>query len=171
MSTKSSFSDDETWPDTLTGALGDALTPAPLDSVDCAMLKSRLLARVREDATGKATTTITRSDDGWQPFSSRVQIKILRREEHSTSYLLKLEPGAVIYPHHHRQDEECMVMEGEVIIGDVRASAGAYHFAPVGVDHLPIRSDTGATLFLRGSMPGVRDLAKRETLKMFLSRP
>jgi quercetin dioxygenase-like cupin family protein len=160
---------DDALPDDIGAALSHALAPVPLDPVDRAMMKSRLLAKVKAPIAATGTTTIPLNDTGWEWFGSRVKIKILRNEPDATSYLLKLEPGAVIWPHHHRQDEECMVMDGEVLIGDVRAGAGTYHLAPSGVDHVPIRSETGATLFLRGAMPTIRDLSKRDALRFALT--
>ncbi len=148
----------EDWPLELVGELGAALAPVAIDAVDRAMLKSRLMSRVQRGEEGASTTTIPRSDDGWERFSARVEIKVLHRAPDATSYLLKLAPNATIWPHHHRQDEECVVLEGEIIIGDTRVKAGAYHLAPIGVDHVPIRSESGAILFLRGAMPSVRDL-------------
>jgi len=58
-----------------------------------------------------------------------------------------------VLPHVHGQDEECMVLEGEVRIGDLVVRAGAYHLAPRGVAHEPISSEHGALLFLRGAIP------------------
>jgi hypothetical protein len=160
---------EEQWPDALTAPVGEALKPITIDPMDRALMRSRLLARVRTEKHASSSLTIQGSEGDWEPFSPRVQIKILRHEPESTSYLLKLDPGAVIWPHHHRQDEECMVMEGEVIIGDIRASAGTFHLAYAGVDHVPIRSETGATLYLRGAMPSIRDLSKRNALKYLLT--
>jgi anti-sigma factor ChrR (cupin superfamily) len=155
----------EQWPDDLVAPVGDALASAQLDPVDRAMMKSRLMARVRDENNTGNTVTIRKSDEGWEWFSPRVKIKVLRSDPGSTSYLLKLEAGAIVWPHRHRQDEECMVLEGEISIGEEKASAGAYHLAPAGMIHQPIRSETGATLFLRGVMPSFRDLAVRDAIR------
>lgn len=165
MNTPPSPRDDHAWPDDLTESVGEALASAKLDPVDRAMMKSRLLARVRDERNEGHTVTIKKSDDGWEWFSPRVKMKVLRSDPTSTSYLLKLEAGATVWPHRHRQDEECMVLEGEVLIGDDRVSAGAYHLAPAGMVHQPIRTDVGATLFLRGVMPSIRDLAVRDSIR------
>ncbi len=157
--------DAEHWPDDLVAPVSEALAPSSLDPVDRAMMKSRLMARVRDENNTGNTVTIRKSDDGWEWFSPRVKIKVLRSDPDSTSYLLKLEPGAIVWPHRHRQDEECMVLEGEISIGEERASAGAYHLAPAGMTHQPIRTETGATLFLRGVMPSFRDLAVRDAIR------
>lgn len=121
-----------------------------LNPMDVATIRERLHRRIRAAA---AITTVQPEDGAWEPFSPKVTIKILRRDVHTQSYLLKLEAGAVLLPHVHGQDEECMVLEGEVRIGDLVVRQGAYHLAPKGVAHEPIRSNGGAVLFLRGAIP------------------
>ena len=127
------------------GARGETLNP-----MDIATIRERLHRRIRASA---AITTVQPEDGAWEPFSPKVTIKILRRDVHTQSYLLKLEAGAVLLPHVHGQDEECMVLEGEVRIGELVVRQGAYHLAPKGVAHEPIRSNGGAVLFLRGAIP------------------
>ncbi len=159
---------EHAWPDDLTASVGEALANTQLDPVDRAMMKSRLMARVRDESNESNegnTVTIVKSEDGWEWFSPRVKMKVLRSDPASTSYLLKLEAGAIVWPHRHRQDEECMVLEGEISIGELRVGAGAYHLAPAGMVHQPIRTDVGATLFLRGVMPSIRDLAVRDSIR------
>jgi anti-sigma factor ChrR (cupin superfamily) len=158
-------SNSDHWPEDLVAPVGESLASAKLDPVDRALMKSRLLARVRDENNTGNTVTIKKSDDGWEWFSPRVKIKVLRSDPASTSYLLKLEAGAIVWPHRHRQDEECMVLEGEIVVGEDRVGAGAYHLAPAGMVHQPIRTDVGATLFLRGVMPSVRDLAVRDSIR------
>ncbi len=152
-------------PSDIADTMSQAIEPAPLDAVDAAVMKSRLLARARESVQSDATTTIHPADGEWHKFGPRIKIKVLRREAETMSYLLKLDPGALLVPHHHRHDEECMVLEGEVIIGGERVRAGAYHLAPRGVDHVPIRTELGATLFLRGAVPSGRDINLWQTAK------
>ncbi len=121
-----------------------------LAAADAASMRERIFKRIH--AT-QSLTTIQSDEGDWAPFSPKVCIKVLRRDVDSQSYLLRLEPGAVVLPHVHGQDEECMVLEGEVRIGGLVVRQGAYHLAPRGVAHEPIRSEHGALLFLRGAIP------------------
>lgn len=121
-----------------------------LDALDAATIRERVFKRIR---AAQGLTTIQAGEGKWLPFSPKVSIKVLRRDGETQSYLLRLEAGAVVLPHVHGHDEECMVLEGEVRIGDLVVKQGAYHLAPRGVPHEPIRSDTGALLFLRGAIP------------------
>jgi quercetin dioxygenase-like cupin family protein len=133
-------------------ALFDALKPAAMPAERAAMLKSRLLSRAKVAHTPRLDT-IHAAEGDWKPFLPKVAIKVLRREAGVQTYLLRLEPGGVLLPHEHPQDEECIVLDGEVRIGDIVARQGDYHLAPKGVDHGSIVSERGALLFLRGAVP------------------
>jgi quercetin dioxygenase-like cupin family protein len=116
------------------------------------------------------TQTIGPDDGQWQRFSPRIKIKVLNAEPNgeSMSYLLRFEAGAFLVPHRHAIDEECVVLEGEVTIGKLRVGPGTYHLAPKGRVHEPIRSERGATLFVRGKPPHWTDTAVKETLRALL---
>jgi len=144
--------DDEMLAPEAEQALFDALKPAPMRAERAAGLKSRLLSRAKAGRTPQLDT-IHSADGDWKPFLPKVAIKVLRREAGVQTYLLRLDPGGVLLPHEHPQDEECIVLEGEVRIGDIVASHGDYHLAPKGVRHDAIASDQGALLFLRGAIP------------------
>ena len=64
------------------------------------------------------------------------------------SVMLKLEPGAVYPAHAHDGPEECIVLEGEILVGNVRMRPGDYQRAEPGSRHIEQRSETGALLFL-----------------------
>ncbi len=145
-------------PPRLKTLLVDSLQPAPdhaLSAIDAATMRERVLKRIR---VSQGLTTIQPNEGEWTPFSPKVTIKVLHRDVNTQSYLLRLEPGAIVLPHVHGQDEECIVLEGEVQIGDLVVKQGAYHLAPRGVPHEPIRSEAGALLFLRGAIPAARQV-------------
>lgn len=68
------------------------------------------------------------------------------------SAVVKLQPGSRIPPHHHDGLEECLVIDGELIVGSVRMRAGDYQWADAGSDHVEQWTDVGATLLLSGPM-------------------
>lgn len=170
MNNPSSMDDDLNFPPMVTARMAEAIRDVPLDAMAERFMKSRLLTRVRDHERGANTSTVRPGDGEWEKFSPRIKMKVLRREADSSSmsYLLKLEPGAFLVPHHHHHDEECVVLEGEVTIGELRVGPGTYHLAPRGMIHEPIRSEHGAVLFIRGQEPSWRDTAVRETLRALL---
>ena len=162
--------DDVIFPQSVVGLMADAVRAAPLDPMAERFMKSRLMTRVRDQERGAITSTVRPDQGEWNKFSPRIKIKVLRREADgsSMSYLLKLEPGAWLVPHKHAMDEECVVLEGEVLIGTELVGPGSYHLAPRGMVHQPIRSEHGAILFIRGKQPSWRDTAVKETLRAIL---
>ncbi|MGB0126487.1 MAG: cupin domain-containing protein [Rhodocyclaceae bacterium] len=162
---------DEPLPESVRNALLEAIEPAFPPPTRVQAIKERLMERVAaergsspKDAAG--LITVKASDGEWKRFLPKVAIKVLRREADTLTYLLRLEPGAALLPHEHPQDEECIVLDGEARIGDLTVRAGDYHCAPAGRPHGVIRSETGATLFLRGAIPSANQVRwlSRDTL-------
>lgn len=134
----------------------DPAEPLRADAADpearAPAIRRRLMARVAD--TDVSHLTIAADQGDWQPFMAGVAIKVLHEQAGVLSYLLRLEPGAVLPPHRHPQDEECVVLEGRLRVGSgVQVGPGGYHRAHRGALHATITTDTGATIFLRGAVP------------------
>lgn len=140
-------------PDTLVEALLDAQAEIRPDADRAHRLKARILERVRSEARPLDLLTIRAGEGEWIRLGPKVEMKPLREGADAFSFLLRLAPGAVLPPHGHDLDEECIVLEGEVQFGDVRVQAGDFHLAPRGVPHGLMRSRKGALLYLRGADP------------------
>ena len=132
--------------------LNSESSAAPLDPKLAARIKHRLLERIAQAQAGHLT--VHAASEGWQPFGPGVQIKVLHQTADVMSYLLQLAPGAAIAAHRHPVDEECVVLEGRLRIGnELELGAGGFHLAHRGALHATITSDEGATIFLRGAIP------------------
>lgn len=145
--------------DTLLAALAGLVpeqSPAPEAS---AALRARILADAR-----RMRTQVTRADEGqWVPFVPGIRIKTLRRDEAegTQTSLWRLDPGAVVPPHPHTREEECMVMEGSVVHDGVEYFAGDFLLAPVGERHHPFVAPNGALLLIRSELlPDPEKLAR-----------
>lgn len=139
-------------------ALAAAQVCEPVPAPVAARVKHRLMDRIARAETGH--TTLHRGADGWQRFQHGVDIKVLNEADGIMSYLLRLAPGAVVAAHHHPIDEECVVVEGTLLIGgELEVSAGSFHLAHKNTLHSPISSVSGAIMFIRGATPHPADLA------------
>jgi anti-sigma factor ChrR (cupin superfamily) len=139
----------------LLAQIGDALEPAPGDTLDAdtqARIKRRLLRRIAEAST-ESHLTLADPAQGWHAFGPGVSRKVLHEAGGVMSYLLRLAPGAHLPPHRHPLDEECVVLEGAVHIGALRVGAGGFHMGRQGVLHERIEAPDGALIFLRGAVP------------------
>lgn len=117
-------------------------------------IRRRLMERVAD--ADVSHLTIDGDEGEWQPFLDGVAIKVLHEHDGVLSYLLRLAPGARLPPHRHPHDEECIVLEGRLRVGSqVEIGPGGYHLAHRGALHATIGTETGATIFLRGAVPGL----------------
>ncbi|MGH6795681.1 MAG: cupin domain-containing protein [Methylocella sp.] len=65
------------------------------------------------------------------------------------SMLVRALPGATYESHFHDQGhEECLVLEGELIMGDLKLLAGDFHLAAKGSAHPPATTMSGCLLYL-----------------------
>jgi DNA-binding CsgD family transcriptional regulator/quercetin dioxygenase-like cupin family protein len=79
-----------------------------------------------------------------------VSLRLLRREGGVRLALWRLAPGAAIPPHRHRQDEECLILAGELRQGARRFGAGAFILARAGTRQAAVCAPRGALLLIRG---------------------
>lgn len=128
-----------------------ALSPIELDPARAAMLRQRVLQRVGTDPSLDPHLTIRAHERRWHNVSPGIDVKLLRRETDVETYLLRLAAGMTLPAHSHPVDEECLVLEGEVWLGNTHAFAGDYHLGRRGIPHGEIHTDTGCLLFLRGA--------------------
>jgi anti-sigma factor ChrR (cupin superfamily) len=134
--------------------LSEAIAPADLSQADRDAMHARIMQRIRQ-APPPGTLTIRAADMHWVSAGAGVEVKVLRmdRERNDQTVLIRMQPGAVVVGHPHTQEEECLVLEGEVFIGDYRLGQGDMHVARPGAVHAPIRAPQGALLMIRSEMP------------------
>lgn len=113
---------------------------------------SRLERALAREASVPAFHTVRLEDGDWVLVQPGLERKLLYRDSTTGtgSYLFRMNPGAVIEEHHHARAEECLVLEGDLTIGELRLSAGDYHVAGAGTTHPVLRSRGGAVMFVRG---------------------
>jgi quercetin dioxygenase-like cupin family protein len=140
--------------DTTLERLANALAPAELSQADRKSMHDRIIDRIAA-APPPRTYTVRAADGGWLPAGPGVEIKVLRmdREFNNQTVLFRMQPGSRIVPHPHNQEEECLVIEGEILIGDHRVGPGDMHIALPGARHPPILAPTGALLCIRSEIP------------------
>lgn len=119
-----------------------------------------LLARVRRKVMAAVQAeprhglaTVRREEGPWETIGPGVTRKLLWVSGNSQSALVRLEAGASVPGHGHQHDEECVVLEGSLCIGDdVVLHAGDFHVGARGSRHAPAMSPGGALVYLRGAL-------------------
>jgi len=96
------------------------------------------------------TVTMRAGAYNWQPISEGIDQALLWVNEKANrkSLLIRMQPGARYESHEHEDDEECLVIEGDLVFGDLVLKAGDFHFAPKGRTHPSAYSPSGCLLFV-----------------------
>jgi len=119
---------------------------APMIAPDTSV-RARLLQRIAPDSSAKSEMKLVRAGDSpWIAFGAPgIEVRPLLGKK---TLLVRMQPGAVLPEHEHRQVEQCYVLEGSVTDSEgVTAYAGDFVCMPANVTHRPIHTDTGC-LFL-----------------------
>jgi quercetin dioxygenase-like cupin family protein len=138
----------------LVAHLAGAVVPAELTQADRDAMHGRIMQRIAR-APPPGTTTLRAGDMHWVTAGPGVEVKVLRMdaERNDQTVLIRMQPGAMVVGHRHGQEEECLVLEGEICIGDHRLGQGDMHVARPGSLHSPIHAPRGALLLIRSEIP------------------
>lgn len=107
-----------------------------------------------EKALAQRGTRTVRFDDGeWERLSPGVMRKLLHTDATTgaQSCLVRCDAGASIEAHDHPLAEECLVLEGDLVIDGTRLAANDYQLAAQGTRHVRMHSVGGCLLFVRGT--------------------
>lgn len=91
----------------------------------------------------------------WLATTPGVQVMPLCGDATVTSMLVRFEAGASVPDHRHALDEDCLVLAGEMFLGDILLRALDYQLAPAGGGHFGEMSDVGVTFFFHGALDPV----------------
>jgi len=98
---------------------------------------------------------VQRANEGeWLPLSFEgIELRILYRdkERRQLTCLVRMAPGASYPEHRHEGAEECLVLEGDLQIGDVTLNKGDFQ-RPPGYLQAPQRTHGGCLLLLTSPM-------------------
>jgi len=127
------------------------LTPPP-------RLRDRVLARV---GANPQTFVTTRSNEvPWRSVAPGVEFKLLWFDTQvgSKSFLLRAAAGSRFPRHSHRGLEECLVLEGECVIGALRLRIGDFHSASMQAVHDEAYTENGFLMYLRAHIDDHPDI-------------
>jgi hypothetical protein len=86
----------------------------------------------------------------WENFAPGIRRRLLWQAGNACAYLARAQVGAAVPAHGHRNDEECLMIEGELFTGDVLIREHEFQLAPVGFEHGLIQAATASVVYLRG---------------------
>ena len=143
--------------DDITEFLADSQIPEAVPDQMRTRLRGNLLDQIAREAAGQGEgyTTVRANEGEWVQALPGAEIKILLQQDEDgpLSYLARLEAGFEMPGHVHELDEECIMLEGDLAMGDIYLEAGDYHFSAKGMNLGKHRTKQGALIFLRGALP------------------
>jgi anti-sigma factor ChrR (cupin superfamily) len=109
--------------------------------------RQRLLDRLKSEASTEHRKVVRGTDAPWVKMAiPGVEIRSLVGEK---TFMVRMQPGAVFPKHDHPQAEQCYVLQGSITDSDgLTLHAGDFVIMSRGIQHDPIRSADGCTLFI-----------------------
>jgi quercetin dioxygenase-like cupin family protein len=108
-----------------------------------------LYVRDSDDEPTPAGTT-REAPEPWEDFAPGIRRRVLWRSGNASAYLARAHNGAAVPPHSHKNDEECLMIEGDLFIGDILVREGEFQLAPAGVHHGLVQAASDCLLYVRG---------------------
>lgn len=97
-----------------------------------------------------AAATSRETAEDWLEMAPGILRRRLWNEGGEAAYLVRAERGAQVPEHGHGHDEECLMLEGDLFLGDILLREGDWQLAPQGTQHGHHFTDTGLLLLVRG---------------------
>ena len=91
----------------------------------------------------------------WHATFPGVEVMPLWGNPAVTSMLVRFAAGAGVPDHQHAVHEDCLMLEGEMFLGDILLRPGDYQLALAGSGHFGEMSDVGGTFFFHGAIDPV----------------
>lgn len=112
------------------------------------------LAAARFGAGGELITRRAGEDDWEETAVPGVRIRVLNVDKAKDEFvaLVRMEAGASYPSHRHGGAEQCLVLDGELRVGDDTLKKGDYQFSPQGSRHPAQSTDAGCLLFITSSL-------------------
>ena len=112
------------------------------------------LVFLRESAVpaveGDAAFSVLDREAGWPDFVPGIQRRVLWHREGQAAMLYFAQAGAQVPLHTHGHDEECLMIEGELFVGDILLCEREFQLAPAGLNHGLVQAATDCLVYVRG---------------------
>ena len=135
--------------------IAEALAPAVLPATQRSRMRERIRRETTSDHPPAGTHTWRSADSGWVDGLPGVRLRLLRVDAAAGTQevLVRLLPGGIVPAHSHTKEEQMVIIDGTVLVGDHRLGPGDVHVAAPGTTHAALTSAEGALLLLRCEHP------------------
>jgi quercetin dioxygenase-like cupin family protein len=122
---------------------------------------SGAMVYVRNSGRADFHSQVLRERDAlWEDFGPGIRRRVVWQQGQESCYLARAEAGAYVPPHGHHVDEECLMVEGELFLGDILLREGEFQLAPAGLEHGRVQAASETLLYVRGDIVPAVELAQ-----------
>ena len=113
--------------------------------------KQRARNRLMESIAPDSLHIVRKEEGEWELLQEGVSIKRLYQdpETQAVTSIWRLEPGIRVASHFHDMDEECLVLDGELHVGEEILRPGDFLLGAKGSEHPDAYAPVGALLLIR----------------------
>lgn len=139
------------------GALSDSVEEAAVSDGLWAGIEASIETPAQDPVTETAPAgflTVRAEEGQWVALLDGVEKKLLFQDsaEGVEAFLIRIAPKTSLPEHGHKSIEECMVLEGDVLLAGQQLRAGDFQAAFPGVMHQDVYSESGCLLYVRGEI-------------------
>jgi hypothetical protein len=121
-----------------------------------------LYVRNGGNAPTPAGTTHER-DAVWEDYAPGIRRRVLWQQGGACAYLARAVEGALVPSHGHHHDEESLMLEGDLFLGDILIREGDFQLAPAGRVHGTVQAGSDCVVYIRGDAELAFDLGDPNT--------
>jgi hypothetical protein len=125
------------------------LTAAAHEPLLASAAGATLYLRDNGDEPSPAGTSRARQAQ-WENFAPGIQRRLLWEAGEAASYIVRARVGAAVPAHSHHLDEECLMIEGEIFVGDILLREREFQLAPARLHHGLVQAASDCVVYLRG---------------------
>lgn len=140
--------------------LAESQPDVELDDQQVTRMRNKLMMNIHQEKASQKEAFLTvksSTEEGWIEALPGAKVKILQGDitlpNSLLSYLVRLEPGFNMQGHDHPFDEETLMLEGDLTLGDIQLTAGDFHFVHAGTTHGDVSTKDGCLAYMRGALP------------------
>lgn len=119
------------------------------------------LVYLRHGGAQPLRSATSRADGAaWEDFAPGIRRRVLWQEGAEVAYLARASEGAAVPSHGHHHDEECLMLAGDLFLGDILIREGDFQLAPTGLVHGVVQAGSDCMVYLRGDAELAFDLGE-----------
>jgi ChrR Cupin-like domain len=104
--------------------------------------------------------TARERDAVWEDYAPGIRRRVLWQADGAVAYIARAVEGAAVPSHGHHRDEESLMLDGDLFLGDMLIREGDFQLAPAGLVHDKVQAGSDCMVYIRGDAELAFDLGR-----------